>query len=162
MNFQHQRLIIIFATLFIAFVFSIIPPPLWAIWFKPAWVEMVVFFWALYLPERFNLIVAWFIGLILDVLTNIPLGEHAATLTIATYFIKKFHQQLVLFPLWQQTCVMSFILLMHQFLLFLLQYFTGQSTWLIWTPPLLNLILWPFFVNILKKSIKKSSFLSFS
>ncbi|MBI5448244.1 MAG: rod shape-determining protein MreD [Gammaproteobacteria bacterium] len=145
-------------SLFASLVLLIIPSPSWAIWFKPTWVEMIVFFWALYLPQHFNLITAWIVGLIVDVLTNAPLGEHAATLIFTTYFVKTFHQQLRMFPLWQQSCAISVLLLVHQLILFWMQQILGQKpTWLIWVPPLLNLFLWPLLVTYFKKYTKSTS-----
>lgn len=151
-----QNLFSIALSIFIALVLLLIPPPSWALWFKPPWVEMIVFFWVLYLPQQFNLITAWFIGLFIDVLTNAPLGEHAATLITATYLVRKFYQQLRMFPLWQQSCVISIVLLIHQLLLFWIQHLIGQHpVWIIWIPPLMSLFLWPLMVTFLKSSFRK-------
>lgn len=157
-----KNLLPIILSIFISLILLIIPPPSWAIWFKPPWVEMVIFFWVLYLPQHFNLVSAWIVGLLVDVLTNSPLGEHAATLIIATYLVRKFYQQLRMYPLWQQSCAISIILLIHQLLLFWIQHLLGQNpAWLIWVPPLLNLVLWPFIVTQLRRFTRIPTYFPF-
>lgn len=146
-------------SIFIALVLIIIPPPTWAIWFKPPWVEMVIFFWILYLPQHFSLITAWVVGLTVDVLTNSPLGEHAATLILTTYLVRKFYQRLRMFPIWQQSFAISFILLLHQILLFWIQHLLNQNpVWVIWIPPMLSFFLWPVMVNALKRYTRKAAY----
>lgn len=147
----------IVVSVFIAMVLFLIPPPTWAIWFKPPWVELIIFFWILYYPDKFNLISAWFIGLIIDVLNNSPLGEHALVLIIATYFVRRFYQQLQMFPLWQQSAAISFIVLFHQALLFWIQNLLGQpASWVMWCPPALSLLFWPLIVTSFNHVLKNS------
>ena len=155
-SLSFQNLVFIVFTIFITLVLTLITPPSFAIWFNPCWVEMIIFFWILYLPQNFNLGVAWFVGLLVDVLSNSPLGEHAATLIVASALVKKFYQRLHMFSLLQQTLAISVIILLHQLLFFWLQHLLKYSpTWIIWTPAILNLFLWPSLVITMKKITKR-------
>ena len=66
----------------IALVLTIIPLPEWGEALRPAWVALVVFYWVLALPERFNIGWAWLTGLLLDALTGSLLGAHALVLMV--------------------------------------------------------------------------------
>ena len=54
-------------TLFVAFMLTIMPLPEWAIEFRPDWVTLVLVYWAMALPARVGVTIAWFAGLMLDV-----------------------------------------------------------------------------------------------
>lgn len=72
--FAHNGIIIIFILL-IALVASITPLPLGIDAFRPDWVLVVLIYWCLALPTKVNVISAWFMGLLLDVLLGSVLGD---------------------------------------------------------------------------------------
>lgn len=77
--FAHNGFIIIL-TLLVALVASIMPLPLSFDNFRPSWVLIVLCYWSLALPAHVNVITAWFMGLLLDVLLGTTLGVNAAAI----------------------------------------------------------------------------------
>lgn len=86
----------------IAFILFIIPlPPLLQI-VRPEFVTIVLIYWCIALPTRIGVGVGWSVGLVMDVLMDTLLGQHALTLALIAYLATKFHQQIRVFPVWQQ------------------------------------------------------------
>lgn len=142
---------IILLSLAIAVLLSILPLPDWANWFRPRWVVLVVIYWALALPYRVGVGVAWIIGLFLDVLYGTLLGQHALAMTVMAFIAVKFRQRILLFPLSQQLLIMFTLILLYQLILFLIQGFLGQvpMTWRYWATPFTSALFWPWIFGIL-------------
>ena len=62
-------------SIIIALMLTILPLPLWAAWFRPEWLVLVAIYWSIALPHRFNIGVAWLLGLLLDALSGTILGD---------------------------------------------------------------------------------------
>ena len=109
----------------IAFVLAIIPlPPLLQI-VRPEFVTIVLIYWCIALPTRIGVGVGWSVGLVMDVLVDTLLGQHALTLALIAYLSIKFHQQIRVFPVWQQA--LTILILM-----------TFQATLTLWIKGLLS------------------------
>src|SRR5690348_5166579 len=89
----------IILSIMVAMMLTILPLPLWAGWVRPLWVPAVVFYWALALPDRFSIVAAWCVGILLDVLLGTLLGENALGLTLAVFVISKLFTRIRLFPM---------------------------------------------------------------
>jgi rod shape-determining protein MreD len=142
---------IILLSFFLAFVLTILPLPSWANWLRPNWVSLVLVSWILILPERVGLNTAWFSGLILDVLENVTLGEHALILTIIAYSVQKFHTRINFFPFWQKSLIFFGLFLLAQILQFWMEGFMGReiNNILYWSPVLTTTIFWPWVTTLL-------------
>lgn len=142
----------ILATLLIAMALSMLPMPVWAVWFKPAWVLMVLIYWAISVPHRVNVGVAWIAGIIVDLMTGTALGEHALAFTIVIYLVNRLHMRLRMFPLIQQALsVLSFTLL-YQLIIYIVQGFLDQAPanhWY-WMSSVTTMLLWPWLFIILR------------
>ena len=57
-NFRVASLSII-----VAFMLTIMPLPDWAVELRPDWVTLVLIYWAIMIPTRFGVTVAWVFGL---------------------------------------------------------------------------------------------------
>ena len=101
-------------TLFVAFMLTIMPLPEWAIEFRPDWVTLVLVYWAMALPARVGVTIAWFAGLMLDVSHGAILGQHALGLMLVIYIVHIQHQRLRVVSLVQQAIVIFFLLLLKQ------------------------------------------------
>lgn len=100
-------------TLFLALVLAAIHLPQewpeWLGWMRPQWTAVVVFFWVLHFPNRFGLIWAWVLGVLLDVLQADPLGLNALSLATITYVTWKLYERLRMYTVVQQ-CGVVFLL----------------------------------------------------
>lgn len=133
-------------SLVVAFVLTLIPQsdlirPIW-----PFWVAMVMIYWVLEGNRLRHLGQAFFIGLLLDVLTGSLLGQHALSLVVMSFLLERFRNQLRFFPPWQQA-VAVMALLMNDRILQLWVVVIGNEPWppvLWWTAPLVGMVLWPW------------------
>ncbi|WP_455219971.1 rod shape-determining protein MreD, partial [Kaarinaea lacus] len=65
---------VILITFIVALTLMMMPLPEWAESARPQWLMMVVIYWCIALPDRFGVILAWLVGLVLDVATGALLG----------------------------------------------------------------------------------------
>ena len=117
---------IIFFTIIIALILTLLPMPGWTAWLRPAWVLLALIYWSMDKPYRVNVGTAWIVGIILDVLNGTLLGEHALALTIVIYTVVRMHSRLQMFPLLQQGLSIFLLVLFYQFILYCVQGFIGE------------------------------------
>ena len=92
-------------TIVIAFMLTLMHFPEWASDFRPDWVTLVIIYWAMALPDKIGVNVAWCAGLMLDISHGAIIGQHAIGLVIVIYIIHMQHQKLRMFSLLQQAIV---------------------------------------------------------
>jgi len=145
----RETLIIVFSFL-AALIFSIIPLPNWLFLFRPSWVPLILIYWAIVLPNRISIGIAWLLGVLLDALYGTLLGEHSLALCIITYLANRFHRQIRMYPLLQQSVFVLFLILIYQLLLFWIQTIIGQSyhTYWFWVPAITSMLFWPWIVSL--------------
>ncbi len=143
---------VIVMTFFVVFILTLLPMPDWTTWLRPAWVLMVLIYWAIYLPYQVGVGTAWLIGIFLDVLNGTLLGEHALALAVVAYIVVRLHTQLRMFPLVQQGLWVFLLVLLYQFILFCIQGFLGDipKSWLFWLPSITSMLLWPWVFTIMR------------
>lgn len=142
---MHKRFAVVI-TLFLAIILALLPMPDWTVWMRPAWVLLVLIYWAMLTPHRVGMGVAWIVGIIMDLMTGTLLGEHALAYTIIIYFVSRMYIRLRLSPILQQSMMVLFFVLAYQFILFCVQGFIGElpSSHLYWLSSLTSMLLWPW------------------
>lgn len=150
--FAHNGIIILF-TLLIALMASIMPMPLNADAFRPDWVLIVLMYWCMALPGRVNIITAWVMGFILDVLLGSVLGVHAAAMAISIYIIIENHQKIRNFSIWQQALITGVLAALYHLVVFWLQRFLIDVVFLpsYLYPVITTIVLWPWVFYLLRK-----------
>lgn len=148
---------IIFLTIIVALVLTLLPMPGWTAWLRPAWVLLVLIYWSMDKPDRVNVGTAWIAGIILDVLNGTLLGEHALALTIVIYTVVRMHSRLQMFPLLQQGLSIFLLVLFYQFILYCVQGFIGELPhgWLYWSSSVTSMLLWPWVYSIMSNSNRR-------
>ena len=139
-------------SIFAALVLTILPLPMWAVWFRPEWLVLVVIYWCIALPHRVNVGIAWLLGLTLDGLSGTVLGEHALAMATVAYLAVKIHKQIRAASLWQQSLTICIFGAIFQVIVYLVQSMVGQvpSSTLYWMPTLTSIIFWPWIFIILR------------
>ena len=66
----------------LALVFAVISMPDWLDNWRPMWVLLIIFVWFLATPNNVGLVVAFVVGLTLDILLGDPLGVNALCLCV--------------------------------------------------------------------------------
>lgn len=139
-------------TLIIALALSLLPMPDWAIWFRPAWVLLVLIYWTMMMPHQVGVGVAWVTGLIVDMLNGTMLGEHALAFTVVIYFVSRINIRLRMYPLLQQGISIFVFVLLYQCTLYCIQGFIGElpSSQLYWLSSVTSMLLWPWLFILMR------------
>lgn len=118
-NVIFQLLVLTFIFV-IAFVLEIMPWPVDLQGLRPTWVVLVLIYWALALPDKISVGTAFLAGIVWDLILGSILGIHALVLSIAIYFVAKYHLILRNLSLWLQSLlVMAYIALIRFFIFFI-------------------------------------------
>ena len=151
MTFANR--IIIILTFLVALMASIMPLPLSVDAFRPDWVLVVLLYWCLALPARVNVISAWVLGFILDVLLGSTLGVHAGAMAIAVFIVAGNFQKIRNFSVWQQAMIVGVLSALYHLIVFWLQRFLTDAIFLpsYLYPVVTTVILWPWAFLLLRK-----------
>lgn len=128
-------------------------------WFeyRPEWLGLVVFYWTFRAPAQFGILLAWCLGLLLDVLEATPLGVNALAMGLIAFLVLTVHQRLRMYPLPQQ-CLMVFLLLgINQMLVhFIKQTMGGADAGFsyLW-PAMTSALVWPVLFIVLDNLNRK-------
>lgn len=147
-----QNWFVIFLTLIAALVLALLPMPDWTVWLRPAWVLVVLMYWAMVAPHQVNVGLACFMGLIVDLLNGTVLGEHALAYTIVIYFVARMSIRLRVSPLLQQGISIFIFTLLYQFIIYCIQGFIGElpGSHLYWLSTVTSTLLWPWLFVLLR------------
>jgi rod shape-determining protein MreD len=131
--------------LLVALAAELLPLPAALAPFRPPWVTLVLIYWTLMWPGRVGIVTAFFFGLLLDVAQGSLLGQHALVLCLVSYAVLRFHLQIRIFPLWQLTLVVFFLVFVAAFLNLWIDGVVGTArlTPARWGPVLAAGLLWP-------------------
>lgn len=142
----------IISTLIVALILALLPMPEWTLWLRPAWVLLVLIYWAMTVPARVSVGVACVTGLIIDLISGTVLGEHALAFTVVIYFVSRMHIRLQMYPLLQQGMSIYLFVLLYQFILYCIQGFLGElpSSQLYWLSSFTSMLLWPWFFVLMR------------
>lgn len=144
-NDRATRHLPIIVSIVVALALTMMPLPRAIDLFRPDWVALVIVFWALSVPRSYGVIIAWLVGIVLDVSQGTLLGQHALGLSIIAYITVRFHLQMRVFPLLQLTTFVFALNALYQFLLFWVNGVAGINApaSVYWAPVLSGLIVWP-------------------
>jgi rod shape-determining protein MreD len=152
-NARRDRLSIIFVTLAVAMLLSLVPVPalLDSMW--PYWVALVMIYWCLETQDLVSLGLAFLTGLVLDLLTGSLLGLHALSLVIIVYLATRFRARLRFFPPWQQALSVLALLMNDRIILLWIISLSGEPlpSLEFWLPPITGTLLWPWLFLLLDR-----------
>ena len=131
MNSRRESRSLIFLTIMIAALLSLMPLPDALLPFKPYWVALVLIYWSLETHDTINLGLAFLIGLVLDVLSGSLMGLHALSLVIMVFLVQRFRSRLRFFPPWQQALIVLGLLVNDSIILIWITVLLGEPfpTW---------------------------------
>lgn len=136
---------VIILTFIIAFVLLMMPLPNWAQLLRPEWVAMVVIYWSMALPNRFGIGASWFAGLIVDVIRDSLLGQHALALAVVSFLTIRLHQRIRVYPPGQQALTIFLVMVINYLIILWIRGIMGQAPnlWQVLVPALTTAIMWP-------------------
>ncbi len=120
----------------------------------PYWLAMVMIYWILEAPQQAGLVLAFGLGLGLDLIYGDLIGRHAFELVIVAYITQRFRQRIRFFPTWQQGLVVMVILLNDRLIHMLISRVLGlpYPPTLFWLGPLIAMIVWPVLYLVLDRA----------
>jgi rod shape-determining protein MreD len=153
MNARRESRGLIFLTIMIAVLLSLLPLPDFLLPFKPYWVALVVIYWSLETHDMISLGLAFLIGLVVDVLSGSLMGLHALSLVVMVFLVQRFRSRLRFFPPWQQALSVLGLLVNDRIILIWITALLGEPlpTWKYWLPPLVGMALWPWLFLLLDR-----------
>ena len=140
-------------TLTLALALTAVPLPASVAPFRPDWVPLMLIFWSLLAPERFGLLTAFWMGLLLDTLSGSLLGQHALALVVVVYLTIRFHLRIRVFPIWQLSVTVVLLLAIYEFVLFWVDGVAGRTVPITerWAPLIASALIWPLIIAYLDR-----------
>jgi rod shape-determining protein MreD len=135
-----------------AMILVIIPMPSWLIWWRPQWVFLVLIFWVLRAPNNVGIGIAFFVGLLLDLLTGKLLGLNAFIFSLLIFLLVQFQKQWRNLPLWQQIFMIFLLTLGNLSLKYIVYGIMGteSGTWAYWWSVFSSALIWPLLYLFLR------------
>ena len=145
------------SSLIVAFMLSTLPMPSWAAVGRPSWVALVLVYWCIAMPIQVGVIVAWAMGLLLDVMSGTLLGQHALGLSVLALIVHQRHQWLRALPLWQQGISVFVLMFGYQVIVLWINGIRGFPVMAsaYWAAPLVSTLLWPWIYFVLRDLRRK-------
>ncbi|MFP6682467.1 MAG: rod shape-determining protein MreD [Gammaproteobacteria bacterium] len=158
MKFGSHGTWAIVASFIAAFMLTALPLPDWAAPWRPAWVGLVLAYWCLALPQRIGVVIAWCIGLLLDVMHGSLLGQHAFGLALVAYIVVIYHQQIRVYPLFRQALVIGSLIFIYTTLMLLIYNFLGSMRYGYdyLAVSITSALLWPWVFIVLRDFRRKT------
>ncbi len=122
-------------TLALAFTINLLPLSGALLALRPDFFALVLLYWCIHQPRWIGIGVAWFCGLLTDVVEANLFGQHALAYSILGFAASYFHRRVLRFPLWQQALHVLGLLLIAQLVVLVLRLMSGAS------PPTLAMLL---------------------
>ncbi|QSX29673.1 rod shape-determining protein MreD [Shewanella cyperi] len=145
--------LVVWLTLLAGLVFQIMPLPALVEGWRPDWLLMVMIYWAMALPHRYNILTAWLLGVVLDVMLGATFGVRALGFSLVTYVVVLHFQRLRNFPMWQQALVITSLIVLYHLVVFWAEYVLQKAQFnvdVFW-PALSSLFIWPWAFWLLRR-----------
>ncbi|MGQ0529181.1 MAG: rod shape-determining protein MreD [Panacagrimonas sp.] len=126
---------------------------------RPLWLPLLLVYWALAEPRVPSLIAAFALGIVMDVLQNTVLGQHAAGFVLLVYFMARMRGVFILFPLWQSTVALIPAWLGYCLLMAVIDEMSRHRAdlWLRWLPALSTTLFWPLVHTVMNGGSRRRS-----
>ncbi|CAG8998855.1 MAG: Rod shape-determining protein MreD [Candidatus Celerinatantimonas neptuna] len=122
MRNEIAGLLTIIVTFICALVLQIIPLPAQFDVFRPDWVLACLVYWCIALPFRVNIVSAFVVGLLLDLLLGSILGVRSLTLSLVAYVAVINYTRMRNLSLWQQAIGIGLLTLLSKVIVFWIEY----------------------------------------
>jgi rod shape-determining protein MreD len=143
----------IYVSLLVALLLTVMPMPQQVKLFRPDWALLVVLYWTMALPGRVNILTAFVLGFLTDVLVGTVLGVNALAFSVVTFIVAVNHLKIRNFSVIQQALLLGLFLALYHLLLFWLSHFLTGVYFLpayLW-PVLTGMVVWPWLFWLLRR-----------
>lgn len=152
MHIPHGRWAV-WLSFLVAMLFQIMPLPVIVEGWRPDWLLLVMIYWAMALPHRYNILSAWILGVLLDILLGAHLGIRALAMSLVIYVVVLHFQRLRNFPMWQQSLMIASLVCLYHLVVFWVQFVVNVATFDVhlFLPAVSSLIIWPWVFWMLRR-----------
>ena len=152
------RYLVIYASLVVALILTILPLPDWVQIYRPNWVALALIYWSMALPKRVGLWFAFFSGIILDTSQGTLLGQHTLALVIIIFINMNFYQRIRVLALAQQSIYVFALLLINQVVVAWIEGMMGRPPPLhaFFGAPFVGMLIWPWVFVVLRDMRRKA------
>ena len=81
---------------------------------KPTFVLLTLIYWNMALPDRIGIMAALSFGIFVDLIEGSLLGLHGILFVLITYVCQRFFYQFRVSPLWQQSFILFFLIILYK------------------------------------------------
>ena len=156
----NLRLYLIVAlTILVTLILSALPLPKDVVMLWPDWTILVTIYWCLALPSQLNIKFAWFVGIVVDLVSGTIIGQHALIYAWVAYITVLLHSRLKVYPLFQQSLGIGVLLLPYMLILLWTNGMLNpvQLSWQQFLPVLVSTLLWPWVFSVLRSVRHKAN-----
>lgn len=116
----------------------------WGQWPMPDFVALVLVFWNVFQPRRIGLLLAWLLGLVMDVHSGSLLGQHALAYSLLSFGAISLHRRLLWHSIPGQAAqLLPLFLAAHLIVTLVHLFFTNTwPSWIYFASPFLTALLW--------------------
>ncbi|GGY93964.1 MAG: rod shape-determining protein MreD [Shewanella fodinae] len=145
--------LVVWFSMLLGLLFQLMPVPEVVDASRPDWLLLIMIYWAMALPHRYNILTAWVLGTVLDVLLGSYLGIRSLTFSLVIYVIVLNYQKLRNFSIWQQALIIAFLLLLYHLLIYWMQFVIFRSEFQVQQllPVLSGTVIWPWIYWLLRR-----------
>jgi rod shape-determining protein MreD len=148
---ERESPLLVYITVLIALMLSVLPLPQVVSIFWPNLLVLVVLYWSTLTPRAGGMLVGFLAGLTLDVLNGSQLGQHAFALSLVTYLALRLHLLTRAKPIFEQALFVVIALFVYEGALWAIDGFSSHSTgtWTRWVHVATGAAIWPLIVGLL-------------
>ncbi len=142
---RNKPLVFILA-MAVALLITALPLPHWLMYWRPDFVALLMIYWSRRLSATTCIWIAFFLGILLDVLLVSRLGLHALSLVLLVFGVRFAWRRLAMLPSAQLSASIFGILILYLILNRVLLSWVGaapDSWFLYWMPAITSALLWP-------------------
>lgn len=144
--------LVIALSLLAALILTVLPLPAGLDLLRPEWTALVLLYWAIALPERVGVGIAWLVGFLQDALLGTLLGQHALAFALIALIALRFHQQIRPVPVMQQAAVILALLVVAKVVVLWINGLIGRPApgWEAGISVLAGTALWPVIFHAMR------------
>ncbi|MDK4680332.1 rod shape-determining protein MreD [Kingella negevensis] len=142
---------LIYISFFLAFFVDFIPLSGSLFFWLPEFTALILMYWIINRPQNVGIGTAFILGLLLDIGTSAPLGEHALAYIFSAYIIVHNRRQIVLYNYGIQAIVVFTALMCNEMILSLIRWRVSHHFlgWLEFVAPFVGAWLWPLLNKVM-------------
>ncbi len=118
----------ILATYVVGLALTSFPLDGWLALARPAWLALIVVYWSIFATRAQALWMIVVVGLCLDVLFGMLLGQHALALLLMAYVPMRLHLQLRVMSWLQLAAIASVLIILFEFVIYWVNGIAGRNT----------------------------------